>query len=184
MRELTNNEIQILQRHAKWLVSGGTDGESADLRGANLRSANLCGADLRGADLRSANLCGADLRGADLRGANLCSADLRGADLRGANLCGADLRGADLRGANLRSANLCGANLCSANLDFSCWPLWCGSKNVKADDRLIAQLIFHVTRLDISCCSGGVREAVEHIRAMAVSDLFCEYRSDVSKIEE
>lgn len=109
MRELTNNEIQIIQRHAKWLVSGGTDGESA---------------------------------------------------------------------------NLCGADLCGANLDFSCWPLWCGSKNVKADDRLIAQLIFHVTRLDISCCSGGVREAVEHIRAMAVSDLFCEYRSDVSKIEE
>lgn len=39
MRELTNGEIQILQRHAKWLESGGTDGESADLR-----NANLCGA--------------------------------------------------------------------------------------------------------------------------------------------
>ena len=129
MRELTNNEIQILQRHTKWLVSGGTDGESADLHGANLCGADLCGANLHSADLHSANLCG-------------------------------------------------------ANLDFSCWPLWCGSKNVKVDDRLIAQLIFHVTRLDISCCSGGVREAVEHIRAMAVSDLFCEYRSDVSKIEE
>ena len=129
MRELTNGEIQILQRHAKWLESGGTDGESANLCGADLCNANLCGANLRGADLRSANLC-------------------------------------------------------SANLDFSCWPLWCGSKNVKADDRLVVQLIFHVTRLDISCCSGGVREAVEHIRAMAVSDLFCEYRSDVSKIEE
>ena len=144
MRELTNNEIQILQRHTKWLVSGGTDGESADLHGANLCGADLCGANLHSADLHSANLCGA-------------------------NLCGADLHS---------------ANLCGANLDFSCWPLWCGSKNVKVDDRLIAQLIFHVTRLDISCCSGGVREAVEHIRAMAVSDLFCEYRSDVSKIEE
>ena len=139
MRELTNGEIQILQRHAKWLESGGTDGESANLRNADLRNANL-----RGADLCNANLCGADL----------CN------------------------------ANLCGADLCGADLDFSCWPLWCGSKNVKADDRLVVQLIFHVTRLDISCCSGGVREAVEHIRAMAVSDLFCEYRSDVSKIEE
>ena len=129
MRELTNNEIQILQRHAKWLVSGGTDGESANLRYA-------------------------------------------------------DLRYADLSNANLRYANLRYADLRYADLDFSCWPLWCGSKNVKADDRLVAQLIFHVTRLDISCCSGGVREAVKHIRAMAVSDLFCEYRSDVSKIEE
>ena len=134
MRELTNNEIQILQRHAKWLVSGGTDGESADLSNADLRSANLSNA--------------------------------------------------DLRYANLSNANLRYANLRYADLDFSCWPLWCGSKNVKADDRLVAQLIFHVTRLDISCCSGGVREAVKHIRAMAVSDLFCEYRSDVSKIEE
>lgn len=134
MRELTNNEIQILQRHAKWLVSGGTDGESADLRYANLSNADLRNADLRNADLRYANLRYANLRYADLR---------------------------------------------YADLDFSCWPLWCGSKNVKADDRLVAQLIFHVTRLDISCCSGGVREAVKHIRAMAVSDLFCEYRSDV-----
>ena len=129
MRELTNGEIQILQRHAKWLEFGGTDGGRADLSAADLRCADLSGANLRDADLRGANLSGADL-------------------------------------------------------DFSCWPLWCGSKNVKADDRLVAQLIFHVTRLDISCCSGGVREAVEHIRAMAVSDLFCEYRSDVSKIEE
>ncbi|WP_303171908.1 pentapeptide repeat-containing protein [uncultured Desulfovibrio sp.] len=159
MRELTNGEIQILQRHAKWLESGGTDGESANLCNADLRNANLCGA----------NLCGANLCNADLYGANLCNANLCNADLCGANLCGADLYG---------------ANLCGADLDFSCWPLWCGSKNVKADDRLVVQLIFHVTRLDISCCSGGVREAVEHIRAMAVSDLFCEYRSDVSKIEE
>lgn len=51
----------------------------------------------RGADLHSADLCGANLCGADLYGADLCDANLRGADLRGANLCDADLRGADLR---------------------------------------------------------------------------------------
>ncbi|MBS6701808.1 MAG: pentapeptide repeat-containing protein [Clostridiales bacterium] len=32
--------------------------------------------DLRGADLRDANLCDADLHHADLRGANLCDADI------------------------------------------------------------------------------------------------------------
>ena len=37
-----------------------------DLRGANLRGANLSDADLRGADLYSANLSDANLRGADL----------------------------------------------------------------------------------------------------------------------
>ena len=61
----------------------------ANLRGANLRGADLCDANLRGADL-----CDADLRGADLRGANLCGADLRGADLRGADLC--DAKNAEL----------------------------------------------------------------------------------------
>ena len=83
--------------------------------------------DLRFADLRFANLRRADLREADLRFANLRKADLREADLREANLSEADLRGADLRGANL---------------DFSCLPLWCGSK-FKADERICKQLVAH-----------------------------------------
>ena len=89
MRELTQEEIQILQRHAKWLESKGHEGQRANLGGANLWGANLGGANLRGADLRGANL-----RGANLGGANLWGANLWGADLRGANLGGADLRGA------------------------------------------------------------------------------------------
>ena len=107
MRELTQEEIQILQRHAKWLAD--EEGERA-----NLCNANLCGAILRGANLRGANLCNANLCGAILRGANLCDA----------NLCGANLCGANLRGANLCDANLCGANLRGANL--------CGAKNILA----------------------------------------------------
>ena len=65
--------------------------------------------------------------------------DLRGADLRGANLSDADLRGADLRGADLR-----GADLSDANLDYSCYPLWCGSLHLKADKRLACQLAYHL----------------------------------------
>ena len=53
MRELTQEEIQILQRHAKWLADE-EGGKRADLYGANLRNA----------DLRDADLCGADLCGA------------------------------------------------------------------------------------------------------------------------
>ncbi|EAR7288923.1 pentapeptide repeat-containing protein [Salmonella enterica] len=97
---------KILEEHKVWITSMHESGSRADLRGADLRNANLYGADLRGADLRNANLYGADLRGADLRNANLYGADLRGADLRNANLYGADLRNANLRGANLRGANL------------------------------------------------------------------------------
>ncbi|EGB9707166.1 pentapeptide repeat-containing protein [Salmonella enterica] len=97
---------KILEEHKVWITSMRESGSRADLRGADLRGANLCGADLRGA-----NLCDANLRGADLCGANLCGADLCDANLRGADLYSADLYSADLRGANLRGANLYGANL-------------------------------------------------------------------------
>lgn len=40
----------------------------------------------------------------------------------------------DLRGANLRGADL----------DCSCYPLWCGSLNLKADKRLACQLAYHL----------------------------------------
>lgn len=59
-------------------------------------------------------------------------------DLCEANLCGADLRGADL----------CKADLRGANIDFSCWPLWCGSLGVKVDVRIARQLAYHFCALD------------------------------------
>ena len=83
----------ILDKNKKWL-NAEVDGERADLRGADLRGANLYRADLYGANLYRADLRGANLYRADLRGA-----DLYGADLRGANLYRADLRGANLYGA-------------------------------------------------------------------------------------
>ena len=85
---------------------------------------------------------------ANLLEANLLEANLRGADLRGANLLGADLLGADLREADLRGANLRGANLRGAGLDYSCWPLWCGSFGVRVCKRIAAQLAYHFCRLD------------------------------------
>ena len=93
MRELTKEEIEVLQRHAKWLKNE-EGGEKANLWGADLRDANLRDANLRDADLRGADLRDADLRDADLWGANLRDADLWGADLRDADLRGADLWGA------------------------------------------------------------------------------------------
>nr|DAW47825.1 MAG TPA: pentapeptide repeat protein [Caudoviricetes sp.] len=58
MRELTKEEIEVLQRHAKWLKNE-EGGEKANLRGADLRGANLRDANLRGANLWDANLRGA-----------------------------------------------------------------------------------------------------------------------------
>ena len=129
---------KMLSSHALWLGSAGADGVKANLQGANLKYANLQGADLRDADLQDANLQGAVLQGANLRRANLRWANLQGADLRDANLRWANLRGADLRWADLR-----GADLRWADIDFSCWPLWCGSVGATLDDRQQAQLLYH-----------------------------------------
>ena len=41
-----------------------------------------------------------------------------------------------------------GASLNGASLDYSCWPLWCGTKNVKVDVKIAAQLAAHFCVLD------------------------------------
>lgn len=55
---------------------------------------------------------------------------------------------ANLWEANLWEANLRGANLRGADLDYSCWPLWCGSLDVRVCKRIAAQLAYHFCRLD------------------------------------
>ena len=40
-------------------------------------------------------------------------------------------------------ANLTGANFAKANLDYSVWPLWCGSLKAYVDDRIAIQLLYH-----------------------------------------
>jgi len=93
-------------------------------------------------------------------------ADLRVADLSCADLSGADLRGADLRGAIL---------------DYSAWPLKCGSFHAKADDRLVLQLFAHITRLNTDGCSKDVQKIVKKLPGLAKNG-FIKYRSDVEKI--
>ena len=119
--------------------------EKADLSAANLR-----GADFYGADLSGSNLRGTDLYAADLRGTNLYGVDMRRTDLSAADLRGADLRGADLSGSNLRGTDLYAADLRGTNLDYSVWPLWCGSLDVKIDKRIFCQLLYHALRAGAS----------------------------------
>lgn len=40
--------------------------------------------------------------------------------------------------------DLSDADLSDANLDYSCYPLWCGSLHIKADKRLACQLAYHL----------------------------------------
>lgn len=89
----------------------------------------LAGTILPGANLRGANLTSADLRGANLQGVDLSNADLRGAYIgpldiynpiimwyANANLSNANLSGANLTDATLNAVNLSRANLSEANL--------------------------------------------------------------------
>ena len=131
-----------------------------DLSYADLQGADLCGTDLQGADLHGANLNSANLSGAYLIDANLSGADLHGANLNSANLSGANLSCANLRGANLRGANLNSANLSGADIDFSVWPLWCGSLGVKTDKRAAAQLLYHALDAMENCTDACVRDMV------------------------
>ncbi len=94
---------------------------------------------------------------------DLSYADLSYADLSYANLQGTDLHGANLRGADLYGANLHGANLRGADIDFSVWPLWCGSIGVKTDKRIAAQLLYHALDAMANCTDACVRDmALRH----------------------
>ena len=118
----------------------------ADTTGDALRKAAE-----NGVDLRLISLCAKDLKSDDLSKVNLFYADLFGADLRNVNLKCADLFGADLRKSNL----------CGANIDFSCWPLWCGSLNVKIDKRIFCQLLYHTLRAGQSVDDHEVKKLFE-----------------------
>jgi uncharacterized protein YjbI with pentapeptide repeats len=117
----TQNQIDQFGEDLAWQNFGAPP----DLRGRDLRFADLSQAILVRGDLGEANLEGAILSSTNLSGANLYSADLQGAYLTRANLQGAYLGGADLRRADLQGVNLRGADLSSANLQsamISCDP--------------------------------------------------------------
>lgn len=94
----------------------GANLRRADLNGAALQEANLSRADLNDAKLHRASLSKADVSGADLGDSDLERADLRQTDFGGAKLIDANLINADLGGADLSKANCGGALLKNANL--------------------------------------------------------------------
>ena len=99
------------------------------------------------------------------------------ANLRYANLINADLTYANLTGADLRYVDLTGADL-----DFSCLSLWCGSFNMKVDDRFIYQLICHLYRFNLKNCSEKVKILLNDSNLKNYRNKFTEYRSDIKNV--
>ena len=58
----------------------------------------------------------------------------------------AELHHSNLSRSNLRGSNLSGSDLYGANLDYSCWPLWCGSLDAHIDTRIAVQILYHLMR--------------------------------------
>ena len=81
----------------------------------------------------------------------------------------ADLQYANLQYADLQYANLRGADLRDADLTFSCFPLWCGSFNIKDDGKLIKQLLGHIAR--INCTDKQLQHWIKRIPKKYVNDI-------------
>ena len=61
--------------------------------------------------------------------------------------------------------NFSGADLSGANIDYVSWPIWCGSKRVKVDNKIAMQLAAHFCTL--VCDDQEVKEAQALILAFA-----------------
>ena len=123
-------------------IKAKADLRCSDLHGSDLRFSDLHGSDLRDSDLSDSCLIGSDLCHSCLRGS-----DLRHSRLRFSDLCYSDLRFSDLRHSDLLGSDMTGSNLRGSDLDYACWPLWCGSKKVKVDATIAAQLAAHFCAL-------------------------------------
>jgi len=108
VRITTFGEILWIMQQRSWSFELPTPpGMSLPILGkSDLRGINLRGANLRSIYLAEANLEGADLEGTILTSANFAFANLSRAHLRGADLVHANFNRAALEGADLREATL------------------------------------------------------------------------------
>ena len=105
----------------------GLEMPAADLSNADFVYRELRGANLKNANLTEASLQGCDLRAADMSGATLIrtifySTDLRGADFTNARMTACDLREARLEGADLRGAEIVECRVLATFDDSTQWP--------------------------------------------------------------
>ena len=80
--------------------------------------------------------------------------------------------------ANLREADLRGANL-----DFSAWPLWCGSLNVTVSLDFVRQLSYHVMGLIVPDADMSDEERAELTRVREVLAPFANQWTGIDRHE-
>lgn len=109
---LTGEDLrEIISSHNRWLRSGGTEGERANLEGAFIG-----GVELNGVDFRNANMKNVNFELTSLDGARFSLAELSGARFYKSSLFGAKFIRTILSGARLIESNLATASFYRAEL--------------------------------------------------------------------
>ena len=126
---------EIIEKHKRWLK-----GENGGVR------ADLSHSDLSYSDMRQSDLSHSDLSHSNLLCSNLLGSNMSHSDMSHSNLLDSNLRHSDLSHSNLLGSNLRHSDLSHSDIDYSCWPLWCGSLDVHIDDRIARQLLYHLMR--------------------------------------
>lgn len=135
---MTQKEFDEMMRlHEIWL-DGEEGGRRAIMQGEDLRNVNMNRADMMGVNMQRANT-----QRADMQDANMWGADMRGANMQRANMQRANMQHVDMQHADMRSAEMQRTDMRGVNIDYSAWPLCCGSLKAYVDDRIAIQLLYH-----------------------------------------
>ena len=105
-------------------------------------------------------------------------------DFNEAYLSGAYLDDCVIFNTTFHYAKMKHMSLIGSNIDHSSIMLNCHIESIKASDRLVAQLIYHVTRLDFSECSDIVQSELVDILEGPLGDMFLNYRTDLRSAEK
>lgn len=121
--DISTADIELaVNKHIKWIESGGNEGGRLELEGVCVKAFSFQDKNLAGARFRRCSFSGIDLSSVILDMADLSYADLTHTNLKNASLKGTTLRGTDLSNSNMHGARvdamvLKGNKLWPANLD-------------------------------------------------------------------
>jgi uncharacterized protein YjbI with pentapeptide repeats len=146
-RVISQDEFLVTHaKHVAWLRDSAK-GCRMNFAGCILPRINMSYANMTGAILHGADMSYTDMSYADMSYADMSYANLKDVDMSWTILTRANLTGANMEDANMYRADMALADLTGASLDFSAWPLSCGSLTVRIDAQIAAQLAYHLLRV-------------------------------------
>ena len=118
-----------------------------DFSNCHLEDAVLDGMSFRNCNFSFAMMKGASMVQTDFTRCNLSNVQLRDAKMMFASFDHCNLKRAKLNYADIRQVNFYRSELIDINIDFSSWPMWCGTKNSIVGEKLAQQIAAHFCAL-------------------------------------